>query len=370
MLRNGRIIEGFWDCTQCSEKGIRGGLRNCTCCGSPRGTDTVFYMKDPSSHYVSQSVANEVSQCPDWLCSYCEYLNSSKSKCCSSCGALKSDSEKNYFEMRAEKKNKIEASDNTRGSLQKQNTSSNKKSTLSLLISLIRSKPFEVVKFLLAVLSLFLVVFGLISVLVPKKDTLTIQGFSWERVINIEELKTIRKSGWTLPDEARLVDSKSELHHYNQVVDHYETVREKRTRQVIDHYESYVSGYRDLGNGHFQEVISKQPVYKTETYYENVQKPVYKQVPVYKTKYYYDNDEWVSSRKIETSGKDKNLKWGTYNLSSNEREGKRVERLYISATNKKGKLVSYKINSKKWQSLNIGDVVDVEIDIFDSVSFK
>lgn len=354
----GRLIEGYWDCPYCNSRGIRGGLRECPSCGNPRGEDTKFYMKDKS--YVEPSVAKTISRRPDWLCSYCERLNSDDSPSCVSCGASKSSSEKNYFEMKAEKGRK----EREKRVLDQYHNSSRTSGTGSF-------NPISLVKPLLIVFAVFLSLWGIISLFTPKNDTLTIQGFSWERTINIEEFKTVQESDWSVPSGGRVLSTKQEVHHYNQVLDHYETHEEIRTREVIDHYEEYVSGYTDLGNGYFEEQISTRPVYKTETYYETVETPVYKQVPEYRTKYYYEIDKWVYEREIKTSGTDKEPYWGIVTLSDNEREGGKVEVLSISATNKKGKLNTYQIDSDHWYSLNVGDKVDVEISkITGKVTFK
>lgn len=55
------------------------------------------------------------------------------------------------------------------------------------------------------------------------KESQTVTGFSWERTISIEELKTFHESGWSLPSGAKQTDTKIELYGYESVLDHYET---------------------------------------------------------------------------------------------------------------------------------------------------
>ena len=63
-----------------------------------------------------------------------------------------------------------------------------------------------------------------------------------------------------MPEEARLQDSRLEFSHYQEVLDHYE----QKSRQVEKHritgYEEYVVGYRDLGNGYFEEITEQRPI--------------------------------------------------------------------------------------------------------------
>lgn len=84
------------------------------------------------------------------------------------------------------------------------------------------------------------------SCLAPKVKNVTIDDLDWERTIDIEEVVTHNESDWSLPDDARLQYTKSEIQSYKDVLDHYETVTETKTRSVIDHYEeksSHVTVY-------------------------------------------------------------------------------------------------------------------------------
>ena len=42
----GYLVEGYWDCTSCNTKGIKGHLRECPNCGKPRGEHVKFYTKE------------------------------------------------------------------------------------------------------------------------------------------------------------------------------------------------------------------------------------------------------------------------------------------------------------------------------------
>ena len=81
------------------------------------------------------------------------------------------------------------------------------------------------------------IIFGMMSCLAPKIKNVTIDDLNWERTIDIEEVVTHNESDWSLPDDARLQYTKSEIQSYKDVLDHYETVTETKTRSVIDHYE-------------------------------------------------------------------------------------------------------------------------------------
>lgn len=140
-----------------------------------------------------------------------------------------------------------------------------------------------------------------------------------ERVISIEDYKTVEESGWSLPSNARLQNSNTEIRTYNKVFDHYETRTRQISEQVLDHYETRVTGTRDLGNGYFEEITTQVPIYRTEYRTETYQEPVYRNEPVYDTKYYYEIEKWVVTRSVKTSGNDKEATWGDVVLVGKER---------------------------------------------------
>ena len=163
-------------------------------------------------------------------------------------------------------------------------------------------------KFIIIGLVLALFTIGLIALVSPKKATMNVSGVSWSRTIDIEKYQTVNESDWSLPQNARLLYSNEEIHHYDTVLDHYETKSREVAKERITGYNTYYT-YNDLGNGYFEEEEHSEPIY--ETYYETeyYDEPVYKEVAVYQTKYYYEIDKWLYERSVETSGNDKNPYW-------------------------------------------------------------
>lgn len=147
--------------------------------------------------------------------------------------------------------------------------------------------------------------------------------------------------------------TKQEIRSYKDVLDHYETVLETKSKQVIDHYEPTYT-YSDNGNGTFTEHMHQTPVYRTEVYTEPKQVPVYKQVAVYDTKYYYEIDRWFFEYASESSGNDKDPYWNeNYTLKNRERDTSRSETYTIHFDNGEEKDCSY----EKWQTTELGDKV-------------
>ena len=346
-----KIVMGYWDCPFCRNKEIAGNVVNCPSCGRARG-EVKFYMKGVAEgetreeneradiEYLDEEEAKYVSKNPDWYCSFCNSLNSDNAQFCGNCGASREDSESNYFQM-LEKKKAREAAE---AAAQAGNKTPQKPSRKPLVI----------------ILALLLVIVGVFVFMNGNKTAgdLTITALNWVRNINVEENRMFSESGWELPTGAEQTNAKKEIHHYDQVLDHYENVQVQRSRQVVDHYETYYT-YSDNGNGTFSEVPHERPVYTTEYYTETVKQPVYRQVPRYATKYYYNIWRWTPSRDVTASGNDHDTAWPEVTLTENEREGKRSEvyRFTVEHTKKNKPSETYSLDENDWMNLNVGDQI-------------
>ena len=147
--------------------------------------------------------------------------------------------------------------------------------------------------------------------------------------------------------------------HYNQVLDHYE----KEAYDVYDHDDiSY--DYRDLGNGQFEEVKVRTPVYRTE--YRDV--PVYRDEPVYAPRYYYEIEKWQYDHSLKSSGNDKSPYWSEVPVLLNDgnvgskREGNRYEYYYIYDAKSRQHEISYSV----WNQLEQGQKIEYKAFRFSS----
>ena len=336
-----KLVKGYWDCAYCGTKGIDGDLRDCPGCGKPRGEDVKFYMKD-SVEYLSEEEAAHASREADWYCSFCDSLNPADAEECKSCGASRADSEKNYHDIRREADEKAAAKEAKAHERDRE-----------LEKSRAKSKRFKI----LAVVGVVLI--ALILALMPKGGKATVDDFKWERSIAIESYQNVDESAWELPAGAELKSKASEIHHYDKVLDHYETITEEKSREVIDHYETEYE-YKDLGNGNFEEVPHEVPVYTTEYYTETHEEPVYVDEPVYQTKYYYSIWKWIECRSVDTSGKDHKAEWGNVKLSDGEREGQRTGQYILVVSGKKIGTCEFDVPEDIWNNAKEGDVFKIK----------
>ena len=227
----GKLVEGLWDCPFCDNKRIRAGQKTCPSCGHPQDENTKFYMPDEIK-YVSDEEAAKISRNPDWQCSFCGSLNSDNLDSCKNCGATKEESERNYFETRQPEEEKKHKKEEQKAFSQRSESEEARKSFLKNMLLLIGT-----------FVTIVFIIFGLLaSCFSPKVRNVTIDDFEWQSAIDVEEVATYDENGWTLPDDARLQYTKREIRSHKDVVDHYKTVSETRTRMVmIDHYEGELS---------------------------------------------------------------------------------------------------------------------------------
>ena len=362
------ILLGRWDCQYCSQKGIPADVRHCPNCGNPVGENVKYYLPTGSKDYVDPNV---VPKGPDWQCAYCSSYNRYDAVICSNCGASRNEGT-NYFE----------ATSGNSGSMSPPDTDTGRENSVPTYQpdtntygsgNIPRTSSYQVSRrkqwFILFLTGLAIAaIIGIISfIAAPKEKTLTVDGFSWERTIYIDEYKTVKESDWHMPPGARYRYTREEIRSYDHQFAGYKT--ETYTEQEIDHYEDYVSGYRDLGNGYFEEIYSSRPVYKTVTKTREV--PYYIDIPIYDTKYYYDIDKWVAGRKVETKGTDQNPYWGPEPPTvsgkpkiGDEKVSRRSEDYYIVGTIEgKKKSRSYAISYNDWEKLQQGDKIRCMVSI-------
>lgn len=132
----------------------------------------------------------------------------------------------------------------------------------------------------------------------------------WERQIEIEQFRTIDGKDWSgsEPDDARVYDTRSEVHHYDRVLSHYRTVTY-----------TYSCG------------TTQSPRTCTGTRSE----PVYVSVPVYRDRLYYKVDRWVTDSWVTSKSVEMQPYWpdlpdglDARNILGNRREGDARKQYY------------------------------------------
>lgn len=376
-----RIVKGYWYCKYCGTKDIDGLVDTCPNCGKQKSEDVKYYMAGTPVEVTDEELKKariKREECDgnhkDWVCDYCNQLNNYSDKYCFACGAPKSEATKEYGGKKIQKRHESYESHEPQYNVPKyedyyssdeqndydtkstksesntsdenyanRNTKRNSFPIKDILPSILKIGGISSLVLLFTVLMVWL--------FAPIEKEVTVNGFSWDRQITVEEERTVKESGWSVPNGGRVYDERLEISGYVSVIDHYEDVSEVKTKQVIDHYETTYT-YTDNGNGTFTEVPHQNPVYRTETYTETHQEPVYRQEPVYDTKYYYEIEKWFNGQNYASEGYDKEPYWNeSYTLKSNERDTKRSEHYYIHYNDGDKDSVSY----SEWMEIDEGD---------------
>lgn len=345
-----KLVMGYWDCPVCGSKGIAGTVLNCPSCGRARG-DVKFYMKDVAEgeiveenetgdiEYLSEEQEAQVGKSPDWYCSYCNSLNKDFAERCAVCGASREDSESNYFDQ-LKKRQEAEAAEQAA------------RPKPAAAQTAPRKGGFP--KWLLIAAALLIALFFWMNGN-NTRGNLQVTDIGWVRSIPVEQYQPFQESGWSVPAGGETIRSYQAIHHYDQVLDHYENV--ERTRQVVTGYETYYT-YEDNGNGSFSQVPHQRPVYGTETYTDR--QPVYVPVARYATKYDYKIWRWVHTRDATASGTDHEAAWPDTNLAEDEREGSQRQEAYVfTVQDEKGNKTTWRLAQEDWQSINPGDRLNI-----------
>lgn len=401
-------VYSYWKCDKCGSM-LRGDLRNCPNCGAGIANDVKYLMPDnpevqeairSGSVYTRNNTKQftdekgnisdivdekDYKSGPNWLCPTCGVQNFSDKDTCVSCGA--SRSEKTYFSSDtrpvkglkdADKMYKDLHSDNLKNFRKEWNVEKEKripdrridssykkeepieeKISFSDKLSNIWNSFFSFIfdnwkASLITILSVFFIIF-MVWLFWPVERTATVRSFRWDRSIAVDEFTECHESDWSLPSGATLEYTRREIHHYDHVLDHYETKTRQCSRQVQDGYDT---SYRDLGNG--QVEVVQTPRYKTEYYTETYQEAVYRDEPVYRTKYYYEIGRWKTSYYLTTDGNDKNPYWYETDLPTtvnnpvygDDKQGSRYQTYYVTLLNPDEELYEITVDYNTWNNLS------------------
>ena len=368
-----RIIEAYWDCPYCGNKEISGLTKNCPSCGYAHGEGIKFYIKKGAIRYLNPEESKVYGKGADWKCDSCGCYNRYNVTECVNCGSPRSDSKLDYFGRSI---NNEKTSGKNDSATQKNDSAT--KGTVNRSITNAKEEtapkdtqyvniPYPLVFLLLALVG---VITFLAFIFSPREYKAKVSSNSWERLITIESYEWVDDTSWyDSPTGARDVSFRNEIHHYDSVLDHYETETVQRSREVYDYteYEEHVS-YSDNGDGTYTEhtYTTSHPVYRTEYYTEEVQKPVYVSVPVYEKKYYYQIQKWIFNRNENSSGVDEyEFYWPKYNLEDNERISSKKESYILTFTtiegNKKYKEYKAEVPESYLRKFKIGQEVDITV---------
>jgi hypothetical protein len=349
------VREGRWDCQYCGTTGILGRHKACTNCGRSRPEGTKFYLPKDGDEVAEEKLVEQAKIGPDWVCQFCGSSNPANIDICASCnapreGASPKQAVKEYALGAAPTSGDMDLDQPPERPAMIAPAQKSKVAPALGVAGVIGG-----VLFLAFCLLLAFLVFG------SRDAEATVSGFSWERTVAVESFQTVTEEDWEVPEGGRILSQQEEIHHYDQVLDHYET----RTRQVTERVQvgsrTYVCGQRDLGNGFFEDVECTEPVYENQTRTETYEEPIYNQVPIFQTKYTYEIDKWVVVRTETAGDSDHAAAWPETNLDEGEREGERTETYIVYFTGEDGKTYEWETTETDWRGYEMGQGVTLKL---------
>lgn len=366
----GAIREGKWRCKSCSNEN-RGSHESCAGCGWTRDSTVQFYLEGDAPVVTDEKQIAKAKAGPDWVCDACDNMNPTDRSSCNSCGSPKGS-------KRARSGEVIPPIAAAGGSDRATSTSAPAfhapRSVAAVYTPAQPKAPTYVTApaamprataplpktsdrtgagCLVTFVAMIAVVFGVMGWIFKKHDDqAVVTRVSWTRTISVEALLPVHESQWeSAPAGARDVTHKPEIHHTEkvQVGTHTEYTSERyqsgtesytTTERVKVGTKTVVTGHRNLGNGHFEDITKTvgiygdRPVTKTRPTYSTRkvphEEPTYVDQPVYREKYFYVVDRWSHARNESASGNDANPLWPAVKLASNERESGRSEKYEVT----------------------------------------
>lgn len=388
MARRTEIVgtrEMKWKCTYCGK--TNGGFeRICKSCGTPRDK-AIKFKQNPEAEILTTEEFKKKRN-PDWICSFCDSLNSDTVNDCHFCGASREDSEKNYLEHKAELEQKKakqqsecdsvvddfyeqEQAEVTQQYYKESYTSNNytyeparsDKTHTSFLSNIPWGNIFKVTAGFLAVV---MVIMALVWLFTPKYENVTIQDFSWERSIHIEKEVTLKDDGWSIPYGGRELDRDWKFKETRKFIDHYEE-EEYDSWEIVGYEEREVARYwEDNGDGTESLIVEYDdfPVYDYVTRTRKVE--VYGYEDIYDWWYTYEYEKWVTDYHARSSGNDQNPYWKEYTLKdkNKQRENGRSETYSAIVLTEDNETKTYTFDYNTWKSLKKGETVQLKVSIF------
>jgi len=334
------VYVGRWDCTSCGYKGVLGPETECTNCGADRPKNVKFYMADDNDIVQDPELLKKARGGANWVCSYCTENNEASVTTCKSCGNNRNAAEDKKLEVKEYSSSNVPRfGDNTKDKKQNQSQTVNKPP---------RKLNKKGCLIALAIFALIVFFFGQ-----SNEIFVTVESFKWERTIEVEKREKVEEEDWQIPSGGKQISSFRDIHHYNSILDHYETRTRTQTRVVGS--EEYVCGKKDMGNGYFEDKYCTRDI--TESYQEEYEEPVYRKEPVYQTKYRYSIYRWNPTNSATSNGSNQNAEWADINYveaDPNLRESKRHGIYTVFVIDEKNERHQHEIPEKKWKSIEKG----------------
>lgn len=401
------IWEGAWDCPYCGRTRNRGPEKFCGGCGIPRGGDVKFYLPEDARLVKDEEELARAKAGPDWKCEYCGADNHTDKEFCSGCGAPKDGApvrkviEYKFDETKEGKKidytlkltgtgfaveamgqifegktadeafNKFFEHLRESEKLVKERSYPEPPIKAPQSTSHQKQSPVTKALFFGCFSLIFFFILFAIYMIIPRRTSGTVNGFHWQTSIDLERLNTLTETKWEyeVPNDARIMSRRREIHHYNKVQIGTTTKSKTVTEKIKTGTKKVKVGTRDKGNGYFEDVYEDRPIYKEVEKKVTYQEPVYRDVPEYRYKVTYQIDRWQIVGTRSDSGDDQNASVPELKPGYKERKGKISEEFTVFFEGPKKKKLTYKTrNKEEWLTFRIGQKYELKADLHGNVT--
>jgi hypothetical protein len=315
-------IEMLWDCTSCETDAIGGTQDHCPNCGAAHDTKAnPWYMPGDISHRNRITDARRLQMAaagPNWTCDYCSGTQRNPDGSCLNCAGPRSEADADRASGRP-----VESVSRVASSMPPRAPAYDSEDPVWP-----PPRGNSPLLFIGGGMALLALIIGLVWMLFHKRPVdLEVTSVEWTQTVSVERYRQVAQSGWDedMPrDAADVKNEGSRIHHYDQVLDHYETVH--YTVQVEDGqdcvdvpetcYTTAVTcspndnGTADCWGG--DEVCSGGGQSCTTRYRDDPrtrEEPVYRDEPRYEDHYAWTVWRWTPQRQPSHSGRTVETSW-------------------------------------------------------------
>lgn len=319
------IVEMFWECTHCKATN-KGRHKECQACGKTKSEGCREWLPDDVTHgseavVTDDKLLNKFEAGPDWKCRFCDSLEWRTDGSCANCGAPEAGEEKRQL-----KELEAESHDDGRPEEPEPPHQSTRPSINydydDDIPGGVGASPAPIDRLRVGLVAGGVVLAGVLAYAIFHTTThhSTVTATDWTCTVHVERNQVMHHDGWSPDGDAfNVTDLGRRLHHYDHVIDHYDSVpytyqeacgqtctpiprtctTTPRSCTSNKNGSATCSGGDRVCSGGGQSCRTN---YCTRTGHR--QEPAYRDVPVMREYYEWDRWEWVFNRNVVAAGND------------------------------------------------------------------
>jgi ribosomal protein L37AE/L43A len=357
-----RIREGRWLCRSCGRENAGRDVSCVAGCGVARPANVRFYLPENSPIITDPALLATAQEKPNWNCDHCGGANpgsvaGAKVVSCGHCGQARDAADTTY-----------QTRDYALSQVPRTDAEANPRRASRRTTA--PRKPRKASGALRPILKILAVCFAIAllaaSFFVPSSfSTAEVVDLSWKREIVIEELKTLKKQGWSLPSDADLLSTESRVRKTIDVVVGHVPDTRTEMRTVTVGQTSYVCGSRDMGNGFFQDIKCTKDITERRSVEVPYNRPITKKKDIIETWYTYHVDRWVPvDTAVASGGAHSDPDWPQVTSTPTRRAGRSSEGYFVTLQMEDGETKTTSVSTDIYFDRDLGDEIFIARNIW------